>query len=202
MANIFPIKDPIIKKISKEITMVIPKRSKDLYFDLIESIVSQQLSGSAARTIFGRFLLLFDNQYPNPKAVISTDDQKMRGAGLSSAKTKYVKALAEFSLHNDISVKYIDNLSNDEIIDYLTQIKGIGKWTVEMVLIFTLQRPDVFPYDDLAIKKGMVELYKIKENGKSLNLKMIEIAEKWRPNRTLATLLIWKHMDRKKLAKP
>ncbi len=198
MSAKLPITDPVIKRISKELKITLTPKSSDLYFDLIESIVSQQLSGSVAKTIFNRFLNLFSDRYPDPKKLLKFDDQKLRGAGLSNGKTKYIKALAEFSLTNNLNVDFIDSMSDEEIISHLTQIKGIGKWTVEMILIFSLQRPDVFPFDDLAIKKGMIELYRLTETGNQLKSRMIDIAEQWKPHRTLATLLIWKYMDRKK----
>lgn len=193
-----PFDDEVIKKISRSVVLKLPEKSKDLYFDLIESIISQQLSGRVAKTIFNRFLQLFNDQYPEPQRLIEMEDLKIRSAGLSNAKTKYVKALAEFALQNDLSIKYIDKMSDEEIISYLTRVKGIGKWTVEMVLIFSLHRPDIFPYDDLAIKKGMMELYKIDATGKELIARMNQIGERWRPNRTLSTLLIWKYLDSKK----
>ena len=115
----------------------------------------------------------------------------MRKVGLSQAKANYVKHLAEFALLNDLSVSHIDSHGDDEIIALLTKVKGIGKWSVEMILIFSLQRPDIFPYDDLVIKKSMIEVYSIKKEGKELIKKMNSIADKWRPNRSLASRRLW-----------
>ncbi|MHC1704149.1 MAG: DNA-3-methyladenine glycosylase [Tenuifilaceae bacterium] len=193
MKNSKSFNDPILNKIIQEIELPELTKTKDIYLDMVEVIISQQLSGNVAKVIYNRFLDLFENKYPTPKVLFKTDDQVLRSAGLSNSKAKYVKNLAEFALKNDLSVKHIDSLSDEEIIENLTQIKGIGKWSVEMLLMFSLQRPDVFPYDDLVIKKSMVEVYGIKKEGKELIKKMSSIAEKWRPNRSLASRYLWAH---------
>jgi len=193
MKNLKSFNDPILNKIIQEIELPELTKTKDIYLDMVEVIISQQLSGSVAKVIYNRFLDLFENKYPTPKVLFNTDDQVLRSVGLSNSKAKYVKNLAEFALQNDLSVKHIDSLSDEEIIENLTQIKGIGKWSVEMLLMFSLQRPDVFPYDDLVIKKSMVDVYGIKKEGKELIKKMSSIAEKWRPNRSLASRYLWAH---------
>ena len=185
--------DPILDSVTKAIDLPSLKKSEDIYLDLLETIISQQLSGNIAKIIFNRFLELFENGYPNAEILAQIKDEKLRSAGLSNAKAHYVKNLANFVIDNDISVKHLDKLTDEEIIDLLTKVKGVGKWSVEMILIFSLQRPDVFPYDDLVIKKSMVELYKIRKEGKELILKMNSIANKWKPNRTLASRYLWAH---------
>jgi DNA-3-methyladenine glycosylase II len=109
-----------------------------------------------------------------------------------------VKNLAEFALSNDVGINHIERMTDEQIISYLTQVKGIGRWTVEMILIFSLQRPDVFPIDDLAIKKGMVINYNLASHGKQLAKDMHRIADRWRPHRTLGTLYIWKYFELEK----
>lgn len=183
--------DPILDKAIHKIELPQLTKTKDVYLDMLEVIISQQLAGNVARVIYNRFLDLFENRYPKPKLLVETDDIKLSSVGLSNAKAKYVKNLAEFALKNDISVKHIESMSDEEIIDFLTQVKGIGKWSVEMILIFSLQRPDVFPYDDLVIKKSVIEIYKINEAGKELIPKMNSIAEIWKPNRSLASRYLW-----------
>jgi len=185
--------DPILDSVTKAIDLPSLKKSEDIYLDLLETIISQQLSGNIAKIIFNRFLELFENGYPNAEILAQIKDEKLRSAGLSNAKAHYVKNLANFVIDNDISVKHLDKLTDEEIINLLTKVKGVGKWSVEMILIFSLQRPDVFPYDDLVIKKSMVDLYKIKKEGKELILKMNSIANKWRPNRTQASRYLWAH---------
>lgn len=202
MKNKINFNDSKIEKISKSIELPIISKTEDIYLDMLEVIVSQQLSGKVAKVIYNRFLNLFENNYPSPEILAKTEDDTLRGVGLSGAKTNYVKNLAEFASKNDLSVDHIESLSDDEIVELLTKIKGIGKWSVEMILIFSLQRPDVFPYDDLVIKKSMIDVYGIKKEGKELIAKMISIAEKWRPNRTLASRYLWAHYGLAKSKKP
>ena len=190
--------DSKIETIIESIQIPILIKSEDIYLDLLEVIISQQLSGRVAKVIFNRFLGLFEDNYPEPEILLKTDDRKLREVGLSNSKSNYVKNLAQFALVNNISVKYIDSLTDDEIIELLTKIKGVGKWSVEMILIFSLLRPDVFPYDDLVIKKSMVEVYRINKGGKELIEQMKSIAEKWRPNRSLASRYLWAYYGLKK----
>ncbi len=190
--------DSKIESIIESIELPKLIKTKDIYLDLLEVIISQQLSGKVAKIIFNRFLGLFEVNYPTPEELLKTDDAKLRKVGLSNSKSNYVKNLAQFALVNNISVKYIDSLTDDEIIKLLTRIKGVGKWSVEMILIFSLLRPDVFPHDDLVIKKSMVEVYRIKQDGKELIEQMKSIAEKWRPNRSLASRYLWAFYGLKK----
>lgn len=191
MKNKISFNDPILDKFCSTIELPNLVKTKDIYLDLLEIIISQQLSGKVAKVIFERFLQLYENKYPRPLDLVNTDIAILRSVGLSNSKLSYVKNLAEFALNNDLSLKHIEKLTDDEIIELLTQIKGIGKWSVEMLLIFSLHRSDVFPFDDLVIKKSMVEAYGIKKEGKELIKKMSSIAEKWRPNRSLASRYLW-----------
>jgi DNA-3-methyladenine glycosylase II len=163
----------------------------DLYISLLRSIVSQQLSTKAASTIYGRFLDLFPDKYPNAILILETNDEQLRAAGLSFQKISYLKAVAQYSLTNNLSQAHINQLSNDEIITELTSIKGVGKWTVEMILIFGLKRLDVFPYDDLIVKKRIIKMYDITSKGKQLKADCHQIAEKWKPYRSIASLFLW-----------
>lgn len=183
--------DSKLDKISESIDLTKLTKTKDVYLDLLEVIISQQLSGKVAKVIFNRFLELFDDNYPKPEILLNIDVKVLRGVGLSNAKSNYVKNLAEFALNNDLSLSHVDSLSDDEIVELLTKVKGIGKWSVEMLLIFSLDRADVFPYDDLVIKKSMIEIYGIKKEGKDLIEKMNKIAEKWKPKRTIASRYLW-----------
>lgn len=201
MEKQFTFKDPKIKKISDSIELPILTKTDDIYLDLLEVIVSQQLSGKVAKIIFNRFIGLFDNNYPKPMDLLKIDKNSLLNAGLSNAKANYVINLAEFAIANDLSIKHFDSLSDSEIIELLTKVKGIGKWSVEMILIFSLLRPDVFPYDDLVIKKSMIEIYGIKKEGKALIEKMELIADKWKPNRSMATRYLWAYYGAKASAK-
>jgi len=193
--------DVILNKICNKIKLSELTYSKDVYLDMLEVIISQQLSGKVAKVIHNRFLDLFESNYPSPDVLVKFDNKILRNVGLSQAKANYVKNLAQFAIENDLSIKSIELLSDSELIDFLTRVKGVGKWSVEMILMFSLKRPDIFPYDDLVIKKSMVEIYGLKEEGKELINKMILIAEKWRPNRSLASRYLWANYGLEKTVK-
>jgi len=188
-------KDKVLKKAINAI--VLPKRnpSKDVYAGLISSIVSQQLSVKAAATIHSRFLNLFEDQYPTSKLLLDLDDTELRAVGLSGQKTKYVKNVALFFQEHDLFKKDWSEESDQEIIVLLTQIKGVGKWTVEMILMFVLSREDILPVLDLGIQHGIIQLYGLKEEKKELYSKMEEIAEPWKPYRSIACLYLWAIKD-------
>ncbi len=169
--------------------------SSDIYSGLISSIVSQQLSVKVASTIHGRFIGLFQTEYPHAKELLNLTDIEMRSVGLSGQKTKYVRNVALFFQENNLFVKDWDILSNNEIISLLTEIKGVGKWTVQMILMFVLKRPDVFPVLDLGIQHGMIEIYNLKQEKKELHLKMESLSKKWQPHRTVACLYLWAVKD-------
>jgi DNA-3-methyladenine glycosylase II len=169
----------------------------DIYTDLLDSIVSQQLSVKAAGTIFSRFLDLFPDKKPLPLLVIEKDVEILRGCGLSYQKANYIKNIAAYWIDNKEDMRDWQIMNDDDIIAELTQIKGVGKWTVQMILMFRLNRLDVFPVDDLGIRQGMAKLYNIEETGKALITKMYEIAEPWKPYRGAACRYIWKWKDTK-----
>lgn len=193
IANILAKKDPILAKVIKSVTTELkPSPDIDIYSSLLESIVSQQLSVKVADIIWKRFTDLFENQYPAAKQILLTDDEVLRGIGLSGQKTKYMNNVASFSLENDMSFEYLNNKSDDEIITYLTQIVGIGKWTVQMILMFPMDRPNVFPVDDLGIQTKMKYWYGINLEKKELKEKLISISENWDTYKTLACKYLWK----------
>ncbi|MFN3849287.1 MAG: DNA-3-methyladenine glycosylase family protein [Spirosomataceae bacterium] len=166
----------------------------DVYLALMESIVSQQISVKAADSIFERFLNLFADEYPNAKQMLEMTDDELRSAGLSFQKIKYMRNVAEFSLANDISYENLNKYSDDEIVELLTQIKGVGRWTVEMLLIFVLDRPDVFPIDDLVVRQKLIKAYGLDDTQpkKELYRQIHEIANTWRPHRSLASKYLWR----------
>ncbi len=184
--------DPILyHAIAASGVSIHPSVETDIYQSLLRSIVSQQLSGKVADVIWKRFTHLFD-LYPVPEKLIETDISVLRAVGLSFNKARYLQNVAQFSLENDLSFETLSNLPDDEIIDLLTQIKGVGKWTAQMILMFPLDRPDVFPVDDLGIQQGMKKLYALDAEKVLLKEKMTEISERWRPYRSLASKYIWK----------
>lgn len=163
---------------------------------LMASIMSQQLSTKVARVIYHRFLALYKGREPSPKQVLATDATVLRSIGLSNAKVQYVHNVALFCIEQKITDKKLLQLSNEEVIELLTQIKGVGRWTVEMLLMFTLGREDVFAVDDLGIQQAMTGLYKLQKlDKKELKLKMIRLSNKWSPYRTYACLHLWKWKD-------
>ena len=163
---------------------------------LMASIMSQQLNTKVAQVIYKRFLEIYHGEEPGPKQVLDTPFETLRSIGLSNAKVDYVKNVAAFCIENAITDTKLMLLTNDEIIDLLTQIKGVGKWTVEMLLMFTLGREDVFAVDDLGIQQAMIKIYKLSTDDKKLlKEKMLKIASKWKPFRTYACMHLWNWKD-------
>ncbi|MCC6459295.1 MAG: DNA-3-methyladenine glycosylase 2 family protein [Saprospiraceae bacterium] len=185
-------KDKILQEIIQ--TTVLPPLapSGNVYFDLLDSIVSQQLSVKVASIIFNRFCTLFPEKYPSPQLLLQIPTDQLRSAGLSNQKATYMKNVAAFALENNLETYSWDTRTDEEIIAFLTKIKGVGKWTVEMTLMFTLQRPNVFPQDDLGIQQSMIQLYALPESGKLLRQRMVEIAAAWQPHRSLACRYLWR----------
>jgi len=172
----------------------IRKRKRSDYFEnLVASIVEQQLSGKAAKTIFSRVktLLVKSGKTITSEAVLKAKDEKLRVCGMSWSKVSYIKNLAKKVKKGEVDIKNINKLTDEEIIDELTKVKGIGRWTAEMFLMFTLARPDVFPLDDLGIRKGMRKLFNKKLN----RSEMSKNAENWKPFRTTASWYIWRILD-------
>ena len=189
-------KDKILHDFIKTVEHPVkPSLNVDIYYALLESIVSQQLSTKVVRIIWKRFLDLFPDGYPNQEQLIYLDEQTLRNAGLSFRKINYLKNVAEFSLENDMTFEYLLQKTDEEIIAYFTTIKGVGKWTVQMILMFPMDRMDVFPVDDLGIQQAMKKMYKIDLDKKILKPKLIEISETWKPYRSLASKYLWRFVD-------
>ncbi len=189
-------KDKILSKAIANLEgEVRPELELDIYFSLLNTIVSQQLSTKVVKIIWNRFTDLFVDGYPKAQILLGTEHRLLRGIGLSNNKVHYIKNVAEFSLANDLSFDHLQAKSNEEIIEYLIQIKGVGKWTVQMILMFPMDRPNVFPIDDLGIQNGMKKLYQLNVEKKELKQKLDEIADNWHPYKTLASKYIWKIVD-------
>ena len=157
---------------------------------LTRSIVYQQLSGHAAKTIFSRFKSIYsDNQFPIPKQVLETDIETLRESGLSYNKSCYIKNIAQAFLEESDAYDNLSKMNDKDIIDLLTKVKGIGLWTAQMFLMFTLNRPDVFPATDLAIQKGYRSYFKLNDLPKPND--MIKRSEIWIPYRTTVSLYLW-----------
>jgi DNA-3-methyladenine glycosylase II len=192
-------KDKKLKKIIESQGELVLKSRKDLCNYLCASIMSQQLSTKVAAVIHQRFLDLFGGQTPLPEDILEVPEEQLRGIGLSNAKTAYIRHVAKFAMERGMSYKVLQKMSDEEVISYLTEIKGVGKWTVEMMLMFALGREDVFPADDLGIQQGMIGLYKLNpENKKQFREDMQRIAQKWSPYRTYASMYLWRWKDEAK----
>jgi DNA-3-methyladenine glycosylase II len=172
------------------------RRRKNIPLRLVQSIISQQLSTRVADVIFNRFLKLYDESEPTPQQILDTADTDLRAIGLSRAKTSYVKNVAAFCLEHRITDKTLSAMTDDAIIEKLVQIKGVGRWTVEMLLMFSLGREDVFAVDDLGIQQAMCKLYRISpDDKKEMKVIMLKHSAKWRPYRTYACLHLWRWKD-------
>jgi DNA-3-methyladenine glycosylase II len=169
-------------------------RTEWTHFDaLVRSIVYQQLSGKAAATIHGRVLQLIGDGASAPSRIVATSHEALRSAGLSTAKANYVRNLAEHVLDGSLPVESLDQMSDDEIIAALTQVKGIGRWSAQMFLMFRLGRPDVLPELDLGVQKGIQKAYRMRKL--PTPKQVLKRGEKWAPYRTVASWYMWRILE-------
>ena len=174
---------------------VLSKKNK-VYLRLCESILSQQLSTKVADVLYGRFINLYESKEPPSQQILDTPVTVFRSIGFSNAKASYVHDVCRFFLENKITDARLHKMSNEEVFELLIQIKGVGRWTVEMILMFTLGREDIFAHDDLGLRQSVIKLYKIKETDKKLLREKIEkITLKWSPYRTYASRYLWGWKD-------
>lgn len=169
-----------------------PDKPENYFSRLCREIIGQQLADKASRAIFSRFEKLFSGKITSCKA-LKVSHQAMRKAGLSNAKAKYIRNLAEDVVNKKLNFKDLKNLDNEQVIKELIKVKGIGPWTAEMFLMFTLARKDVFSPGDLGLRKAIKRLYGFKKEPTEKQIK--EITDKWRPYRTYACLILWKSLD-------
>jgi DNA-3-methyladenine glycosylase II len=187
--------DPVLHRVMLEVELAKPDKEikdRDYFEELVSSIINQQLSGKAADTIFSRFLACFPDGLAPGKVLLVPDD-RLRAAGMSFAKIKYVKDLAERVVNNKLHLDKLTQMNNEEIMAELVAVKGIGSWTVEMFLIFTLQRPDVYSVGDLGLTKSVMKLYGFKE--KPTKVELLRISGNWSPYRSIASRLLWRYLD-------
>jgi len=189
-------KDKKLKKIIALQEPYVLVSRKNVYLHLCSSIMSQQLSTKVAAVIYNRFLNLYKNKKPGPQQIIDTPVETLRSIGLSNAKAQYVQNVCRFFLAEKITDATLHKMSNEELIKYLSQIKGVGQWTVEMILMFTLGREDVFAVDDLGIQQSVAKLYQLDATDKkALKEKMVKLSAKWSPYRTYACRYLWGWKD-------
>ena len=162
---------------------------------LARAIIFQQLAGRAAQTIHDRVVALYPGRkFPTPAQILATPDAKLRKAGLSGQKTKYIKDLARHVDEGRLNFHRFSKMTDEEIIEHLTQVKGIGRWTAEMFLMFNLSRPDVFPVGDLGVRNAIVKAYGMRKHPKKHD-HFVKLAESWRPYRSAAAWYFWQSLD-------
>lgn len=168
----------------------------DAPLHLMQSIMGQQLSVKVANVLQQRFFALCGRKRPSLKLILNIDPQELRSIGLSNAKAMYVQNVARFCLDNKVTDKKLQAMASEEVIELLTQIKGVGRWTVEMLLMFTLGREDVFALDDLGIQLAMAHLYGLdRTDKKNFRTQVLEISAKWSPYRTYGCMHLWAFKD-------
>lgn len=185
--------DPNLVKIIEHIGDYQIKKRNNHFAVLVESIISQQLASAAAEAIFGRFKKFYP-KFPTARQILDTKDTKLRSAGLSSMKVEYLKDLAQKIEDGKLKMRKLSKMSDDEIIEHLTQVKGIGRWTAEMFLIFSLGRLDVLPTGDLGLRKGVQMAFSLPELPKPKEVE--KIGMRWKPYRSVATWYLWKSLQK------
>jgi len=168
------------------------ERPADAYGALLRAIVGQQLSTKAARTIYLRVLEIFDGRTPAPEQLLEADEQALRGAGLSGRKVEYVRDLATHVIDGELELDRLGELGDEEVIEEIVAVRGLGRWTAEMFLIFHLERPDVLSGGDLGIRKAIQNEYGLDEM--PTPQRTVEIGEAWSPDRSLASLYLWESL--------
>lgn len=168
-------------------------RQENYFYRLCREIICQQLSNKAGGAIFGRFQKLFPNGLVTALDILSISHERLRASGMSHAKARYVRNLAEAIIHGDLPIFHLDSMADEEILKVLTKVKGIGPWTAQMFLMFTLGREDIFSHGDLGLKKGIIKVYKFKtEPTKNQTEKIIS---KWSPYKTYASRVLWESLE-------
>lgn len=187
-------KDPLLAEIITRVGNYKIKIIKNHYESLVEAIINQQLTGVAANRISKNFRTLYSSKFPKPIDVINTPTPKLQKTGLSKMKIQYIKKLSQKIISKEVDLDSLSKLADEEVIMKLTKIEGIGRWTAEMFLIFSLGRKDVLPVGDHGLKKGIQQLFSMKKLPEETKIQ--KIAERWRPYRTIATWYLWKSLKK------
>ena len=185
--------DPIIGRIVKDLGPTDLRRRGTPYQSLFRALLYQQLAGAAAAAIERRLLALFAGRVPEPAELLATSPDTLRSVGLSRQKASYMHSLAEHFAAGAISNRAIGRMADEAVIEHVTQIKGIGRWTADMLLMFSLGRPDVLPVGDLGVQKAVEDLYQLDKLPDPAT--MTAIAEPWRPYRSVASWYLWRTRD-------
>ena len=189
-------KDKVMARIIREYPLPSwPKVKIDpqfLFSEIVETILGQQLSGKAANTIIGRFKNIYGGRHPKVEELLKTKDQKIRDCGTAWSKVSYIKNVAKAVKNKELDLKKLPAMSDQEVREALLKIKGIGNWTAEMMLMFTLRRPNIFSPGDTGLQNAMYKHYKV---GKGDIKKMEKISKQWEPYRSLACRYLWRSLD-------
>ncbi len=181
----------LFKNLIENYSISMFEKQVSVFHELVAAIVYQQISVAAADNIHKRFLIKMGGNIYSVDELIEVSEEEMQECGLSKQKRGYMKNIAHFFKEHDLEIMNWDDLSDEEIIELLTKIKGVGEWTVQMLLLFFLERQDVFPVKDLGVQIAMKGIFKLDLEKKILEKKMIEISEPWKPYRSLATKYLW-----------
>ncbi|WP_300599813.1 DNA-3-methyladenine glycosylase 2 family protein [Niabella sp.] len=189
-------KDKVLKKLIKEQGLHSLQLQQNILLRLCGSIMGQQLSTKVAAVIRNRFMDLFEGKKPTAQKILALPHDTLRAIGLSNAKAIYIKNVCYFFIEHKLTDAKIHRLSDEAFVNLVTQIKGVGKWTAEMLLMFSLGREDVFSIGDLGLQKAVAELYAITyTNKKEFEARILSITERWKPYRTYASLHLWRYLD-------
>lgn len=187
--------DPVMAQLISQFGVLNYRPNRDIFTSLVYSVIEQQLSNKAAETIYHRFLGLFPQKSYTPQLILAQDLAQIRSIGTSWAKAASLQDLARKVLDGTLKLDQLPTMTDEEVIDHLVQVKGVGIWSAQMRLMFSLHRPDVFPEDDVGIQNAFVKLYGLNRSHKSLKTKMVKIARNWRPYRTVACWYLWASLD-------
>ncbi len=187
-------KDPVLARIIERVGPVKFRLDDDHYEALVGSIIFQQLAGTAARAILDRFKQLYGGRLPSPKEYLGTEVGKLRGCGLSPQKISYLKDLSERLDNGVLDLGKFSEVSDEEVVRELDDVRGIGRWTAEMFLLFVLGRTDVLPVDDLGLQKAAKRAYRLRKLPRKEKFR--QLADKWHPYSSVATLYLWRSMEK------
>ncbi len=187
--------DPVMARLITDYPQPTFTKHVNYYQELVDSVIGQQLSVAAARAIEGRFKALFGGEFPTPEQILRVDIETLRGVGFSRPKARYVQDLAQKIIDGDVTFADLDSQSNDEIIAELTQVKGIGEWTVHMFLMFCMARLNVLPVGDLGIRNGVTKLYGLMHQATAEDVARIAEQQNWRPFESVASWYVWQSLE-------
>ncbi len=185
-------KDSVVYSLIEEYGVIEVVPSKTYFANLCRSIINQQISNKAGRAIFERFINLFPDKNPGPEKLLKIKDEKLRGVGMSKTKVSYLKDLSKKIIIGELLLENIDTMGDTEVIEQLVRVKGIGSWTAEMFLMFSLGRENIFSHGDLGLRNAIKKLYKLENPSKQ----QIEgIVENWSPYKTYVCKLLWRSLN-------